>query len=376
MTIDVSLIPQNRVENLISKLSEIENNIGNIGTDITNNVVHKSGNETISGEKTFTSYTHFTSSEPKLVFKSSDMDITQSGWTAGRNSIAWCEDKNGYESGGIYNNISNDDDKVVTSLYAISRKSGKQQSSFIRVGVDGLGNAFTEAPTPSSSDSSSKIATTAWVNNLDNSVVHKAGNETITGTKTYNIDGYDMYKSTAMDITNKPSESHSLGTNYADKNGNIHGQSFLRTETNGSVIQAISCLNHSQTSWAQFAVGFDSNDNIFARLNGNNIKGFVKETWQSGTSWYRVWSDGWIEQGGITDYMSWTGNGATVNITFLKPMSNTNYYRGATMLDYTSNWNTPGCCVNSCNASGMVVGVATLGNNQGTTRCSWYACGY
>ena len=53
MTIDVSLIPQNRVENLISKLSEIENNIGNIGTDITNNVVHRIGDETISGEKTF-----------------------------------------------------------------------------------------------------------------------------------------------------------------------------------------------------------------------------------------------------------------------------------------------------------------------------------
>lgn len=107
----------------------------------------------------------------------------------------------------------------------------------------------------------------------------------------------------------------------------------------------------------------------------NNVK-YIVETWQSGTSWYRIWNDGYIEQGGITNYMSWTGNGATVNITFLKPMSNTNYHRGATMLDYTSNWNTPGCCVNSCNTSGMVVGVATLGNNQGTTRCSWYACGY
>ena len=110
-------------------------------------------------------------------------------------------------------------------------------------------------------------------------------------------------------------------------------------------------------------------------LLGANIK-YVKETYSSGTSWYRIWNDGYIEQGGITNYMSWTGNGATVNITFLKPMSNTNYHRGATMLDFTANWNTPGCCVNSCNTSGMVVGVATLGNNQGTTRCSWYACGY
>ena len=56
MTIDVSLIPQNRVENLISKLSEIENNIGNIGTDITNNVVHKNGDEVINGTKTFNDY--------------------------------------------------------------------------------------------------------------------------------------------------------------------------------------------------------------------------------------------------------------------------------------------------------------------------------
>ena len=107
----------------------------------------------------------------------------------------------------------------------------------------------------------------------------------------------------------------------------------------------------------------------------NNVK-YIVESWQSGTSWYRIWNDGWIEQGGITDYMSWTGNGATVNIIFLKPMSNTNYYRGATMLDYTSNWNAPGCCINSCNTSGMAVGVATTSGNQGTTRCSWYACGY
>ena len=374
MTIDVSLIPQNRVENLISKLTEIENNIGNIGTDITNNVVHKTGNETISGEKTFTSYTHFTSSEPKLVFKSSVMDITQSGWTAGRNSIAWCEDKNGYESGGIYNNISNDD-KVVTSLYAISRKSGKQQSSFIRVGVDGLGNAFTEAPTPSSSDSSSKIATTAWVNNLDNSVVHKAGNETITGTKTYNIDGYDIYKSTVMDITNKPTEAHSIGTNYSDKNGYVHGQIFLRTETNGRVEQSISCLNHSNTSWAQFSIGFDSNDNIFADLNGNLIKGFVKETWKSGTSWYRIWSDGWIEQGGQTPKTL----DAVISVSFARAFSQDNPNVQLTRRFYYDNDAT--ACQNRTTGVSSVTTTGFKCHDNGWPASGgsvgvWYACGY
>lgn len=43
---------------------------------------------------------------------------------------------------------------------------------------------------------------------------------------------------------------------------------------------------------------------------------YVTKTWRSGTEWYRVWSDGWIEQGGL-------GTGSTC--TFSKPFSNKNY---------------------------------------------------
>lgn len=42
----------------------------------------------------------------------------------------------------------------------------------------------------------------------------------------------------------------------------------------------------------------------------------------NGTSWYRVWSDGWIEQGGMVSY---AGNIVSVTTTFLKPFSNANY---------------------------------------------------
>lgn len=159
---------------------------------------------------------------------------------------------------------------------------------------------------------------------LTNNLVHKTGNETITGTKTHNIDNCDIYKSTVMDITNNPSEAHTIGINYADKNGNVHGQSFLRTESNGNVIQSIACLNHSQTSWAQFSVGFDSSDNMLAYLNGNLVKGFVTETYSSGTDWYRVWSDGWIEQGGkfvITNASIGSGGYNTATLTFIKPFT-------------------------------------------------------
>ena len=44
----------------------------------------------------------------------------------------------------------------------------------------------------------------------------------------------------------------------------------------------------------------------------------VVETYQNGTSWYRVWSDGWCEQGGYS-------TSSNIIITLLKTYANTNY---------------------------------------------------
>ena len=48
-------------------------------------------------------------------------------------------------------------------------------------------------------------------------------------------------------------------------------------------------------------------------------KAYITKTWHSGTSWYRVWSDGFIEQGGK---LTFTG-AASINreITFNKPFA-------------------------------------------------------
>ena len=58
-------------------------------------------------------------------------------------------------------------------------------------------------------------------------------------------------------------------------------------------------------------------------LSFNNLsdkpKAYVTETWHSGTSWYRKWSDGFIEQGGKLTF-----TGATtiiMEITFNKPFA-------------------------------------------------------
>ncbi len=51
--------------------------------------------------------------------------------------------------------------------------------------------------------------------------------------------------------------------------------------------------------------------------------GLLVESYVNGTSWYRVYSDGWCEQGGrITS----GGGDANQNVTFLRPFANTDYY--------------------------------------------------
>ena len=48
---------------------------------------------------------------------------------------------------------------------------------------------------------------------------------------------------------------------------------------------------------------------------------YVTKTWHSGTSWYRVWSDGFIEQGGVAT----VGDSDYAPVTFPHPFSNTHY---------------------------------------------------
>ena len=47
----------------------------------------------------------------------------------------------------------------------------------------------------------------------------------------------------------------------------------------------------------------------------------IIETYSNGDDWYKVWSDGWIEQGSIIT----SGTNATVTVQLLKEFTTTNY---------------------------------------------------
>ena len=297
MTIDVSLIPQNRVENLISKLSEIENNIGNIGTDITNNVVHRIGDETISGNKTF-------SQQPRY-----------SGTT-----------------------------------------------------------------TASSAQDSTALATVGYLNNpnLSLNVVHRTGNETINGVKTFSGASRITYlKSTLIDRTTPPSSGYQYAfIDVIDKNNNRLGVLGSQIGPDGKYGTYLQAGNE-----ANIYVKSDGRNGYFefprcttaattTSTAANDKVAVVVQNYRSGTSWYRIWSDGWIEQGG-----SWgtnTGAWAEASVTYLKAYKDTNY-----QLFVQGNWTSAECSSCKITSRSTAGFTGTYANNLYSVMPSWwYACGY
>lgn len=88
-----------------------------------------------------------------------------------------------------------------------------------------------------------------------------------------------------------------------------------------------------------------------AGLNSVGVRTVV-ETYQNGASWYRIWSDGWVEQGGIIPLQT-DGWGT---YTFLKAMKDTNYNFTVSIhndIDRTSNVTWRQICIIDKTATSM-----------------------
>ena len=94
----------------------------------------------------------------------------------------------------------------------------------------------------------------------------------------------------------------------------------------------------------------------------------VVETYKNGASWYRIWSDGWCEQGGKGTIVS-----GVYTVTFLKPFVDTNY----TALSITASsgddfyWENPNNIINKT-VSSMKIRVY----NNTSLPSDWQASGY
>lgn len=98
-----------------------------------------------------------------------------------------------------------------------------------------------------------------------------------------------------------------------------------------------------------------------------NAKAYITETWASGTSWYRRYSDGWIEQGGEFTKERDT----TIIVTFPVAFRDTNYAIATSHYSRLTDYESPVCDFTYKTNTGIVHNYGSWGSKIG-----WFACGY
>lgn len=114
-------------------------------------------------------------------------------------------------------------------------------------------------------------------------------------------------------------------------------------------------------------------ESLADKISHQDCKAYITETYHNGTSWYRIYSDGWCEQGG---YLSTAGSGVTQTITYLKQFANTNYFATRTNFNGTSNG---GYSNFMAGIESQTVSTLKFKTDTANTFCKgtlWFVCGY
>ena len=234
----------------------------------------------------------------------------------------------------------------------------------------------------------------------DSAAAHKAGTETFTGAKTLQVGNDDAWliKKANGDYTVAAPAAQVAGAfRVTDKNNKIMGDvRFIRTTAGlqSATLMARNAATGSEVNCA-ISCNVDKNGTVYTSAptpttSDNSTKiattAYVKaqgyigntnlavchvvlEKYVNGTSWYRVWSDGWIEQGGRVSISQDT----QTTVTLLKAFSNTNYTalisacRSGTQTGGDGNFTVEYVSASQFKWSN--------GDDFGGTGI-WYACGY
>ena len=147
--------------------NEVNDSIANISTTLDSTVVHLTGNETITGSKTFTSNLINKMSSASL-FDNSPTSKYYYFFDTNNRTTGWLENRiNGNSSTG---NPGQSTIKIFAKTFTDNTYSTDVTNSIeLHVFPDGTG--YATCPTPPANDNSTKIATTAWVNSAKTTIV-------------------------------------------------------------------------------------------------------------------------------------------------------------------------------------------------------------
>lgn len=224
---------------------------------------------------------------------------------------------------------------------------------------------------------------------VDTSAVHKTNSEIISGIKTFSksLECTNRINLSAMAITKgtAPTATQYWGIRANDKtspgssweNTRLGVLEWYLTSDNVTGLTLSAYKNESNaTTAATISLQYHGNANkpkIF--INGNEMVAFVTESYRSGTEWYRKYSDGWVEQGGIVNSTQY--NNTTQNVNFRIAMADTNYYASAcpNTTAHQETWSVA-ARVAVKNTGGMTVHAANNVSAAYTGPCSWEVKGF
>lgn len=206
---------------------------------------------------------------------------------------------------------------------------------------------------------------------------HKEGLPDIQGSFTFGLVRANTASASGCFTKNNGSSSSWTGTSSTDGYGSVV---TLNASNYNGVYGASDTVQPESHEWVMCVVayGIATNvgsvdiQNVMSAVNAVQAqvgeiptpKAYVTETWHSGTSWYRKWSDGWIEQGGYNAGGSDYGNSTVTLPTSFAGTSYSVFVQSA-----SDNWDY-GSKMISRTKSSYVIGTR-FGKNF-----HWHACGY
>lgn len=183
--------------------------------------------------------------------------------------------------------------------------------------------------------------------------------------------------------TTAPSKAQYAGIiNFKDKNNNIVGNIEVehwtdnriytligvRRKINGSVVSANARLAIDENGNKYFDFPMCTTKPTTTSTASSSKIAVVTKNYLNGTSWYRVWSDGFIEQGGAIKNAN-----TPISITFAKTFTDANSVR--VLFDVVNTGNTQAYCLNEIpTVSGFKI--FRYGGSMTTPYANWFACGY
>lgn len=107
--------------------------------------------------------------------------------------------------------------------------------------------------------------------------------------------------------------------------------------------------------------------------NRNSADAYVVETGGTSSNWFRAWSDGFLEQGGVVtlDSAPYTRR---ATVSFLRSFSNTDYSIQVTSMVSTDRGFSEDKTTSSCIVGTNAKAVENAENKS--THANWYACGF